>query len=173
MRLIGLFATAAMAALSFTACNQEAAEETNTTSAQTEADAMLLNTQPAAPGGLSGAQSASVVAQPAAAAQQKTTVGTTQAAKTAAGMNPEHGQPGHRCDIAVGAPLSSAPAVATSATQAVPAPQAAGASKGIQVSPASATPATTAPASGSGKLNPAHGQPGHDCAIPVGAPLKS
>ena len=171
MRLIGLFATAAMAALSFTACNQEAAEETNTTSA--EADAMLLNTQPAAPGGLSGAQSASVVAQPAAAAQQKTTVGTTQAAKTAAGMNPEHGQPGHRCDIAVGAPLSSAPAVATSATQAVPAPQAAGVAQGIQVSPASATPATAAPASGSGKLNPAHGQPGHDCAIPVGAPLKS
>ena len=28
---------------------------------------------------------------------------------TASGMNPPHGQPGHRCEIAVGAPLSSAP----------------------------------------------------------------
>jgi hypothetical protein len=27
--------------------------------------------------------------------------------------------------------------------------------------------------SGSGKLNPAHGQPGHDCAVAVGAPLKN
>ena len=32
--------------------------------------------------------------------QQSTTV-----APTAPGMNPPHGQPGHRCDIAVGAPL--------------------------------------------------------------------
>jgi hypothetical protein len=24
-------------------------------------------------------------------------------------MNPSHGQPGHRCDIAVGAPLNSKP----------------------------------------------------------------
>jgi len=28
---------------------------------------------------------------------------------TAAGMNPPHGQPNHRCDIAVGAPLNSPP----------------------------------------------------------------
>jgi len=27
----------------------------------------------------------------------------------APGMNPAHGQPGHRCDIAVGAPLNSKP----------------------------------------------------------------
>ena len=29
----------------------------------------------------------------------------TGATGTGAGMNPAHGQPGHRCDIAVGAPL--------------------------------------------------------------------
>jgi len=28
----------------------------------------------------------------------------------APGMNPAHGQPGHRCDIAVGQPLNSKPA---------------------------------------------------------------
>jgi hypothetical protein len=37
------------------------------------------------------------------------------------------------------------------------------------------TPApTNTPTSGSSaKLNPPHGQPGHDCAIAVGAPLKN
>ena len=29
--------------------------------------------------------------------------------QNASGMNPPHGQPGHRCDIAVGAPLNSKP----------------------------------------------------------------
>lgn len=32
-----------------------------------------------------------------------------QAPATAEGMNPAHGQPGHRCDIPVGAPLNSPP----------------------------------------------------------------
>lgn len=31
------------------------------------------------------------------------------AGATAAGMNPPHGQPNHRCDISVGAPLDSKP----------------------------------------------------------------
>ncbi len=34
---------------------------------------------------------------------------TQNTASTAPGMNPPHGQPGHRCDIAVGAPLDSPP----------------------------------------------------------------
>ena len=36
---------------------------------------------------------------------------------TAAGMNPAHGQAGHRCDIAVGAPLNSQAAATATATQ--------------------------------------------------------
>ena len=32
---------------------------------------------------------------------------TTQNTQVLTGTNPPHGQPGHRCDIAVGAPLSS------------------------------------------------------------------
>lgn len=72
-------------------------------------------------------------------------------------LNPEHGMPGHRCEIAVGAPLSSAPAITTG---------------NAQPTINTTAPATTIPAlSGSGKLNPAHGQPGHDCAIAVGQPL--
>ena len=104
---------------------------------------------------------------PGAATQSAAqTIPASQASKVlpSAGLNPAHGQPGHRCDISVGAPLNSAPATA-SAPQTVPATQAV----------TMAAP-TSAPASGpvdpTAKLNPAHGQPGHDCAIPVGAPLK-
>jgi hypothetical protein len=98
--------------------------------------------------------------------QQVTTATPAPAATTAKGMNPPHGQPGHRCDIAVGAPLNSAPTAAkpqvttsTSTPQVVSAPAA--------TTAASATPTVTAPG-----MNPPHGQPGHDCAIAVGAPLK-
>ncbi|HEU4790788.1 MAG TPA: hypothetical protein VFS71_13970, partial [Flavobacterium sp.] len=42
---------------------------------------------------------------PAASAQNTTTpVQTTAPVKVGKGMNPSHGQPGHRCDIPVGAP---------------------------------------------------------------------
>lgn len=76
----------------------------------------------------------------------------------AAGTNPPHGQPGHRCDIAVGAPLNSAPAQ-QAAKAAAPA---------ITTTPAPAATAKTAPG-----MNPPHGQPGHRCDIAVGAPLNS
>ena len=36
---------------------------------------------------------------------------------TAAGMNPAHGQPGHKCEIPVGAPLNSAPSKPASTSQ--------------------------------------------------------
>jgi hypothetical protein len=59
-------------------------------------------------------------------------------------LNPAHGKPGHRCDVAVGAPLnSSTPSPVQAPTAAAKAPN----------------------------LNPAHGQPGHKCDIAVGAPL--
>jgi hypothetical protein len=84
---------------------------------------------------------------------------TTTAATSTAGLNPAHGQPGHRCDIQVGAPLNSAPAKPTTITTtqqpAVVLPQ------------STTTPAATSTAG----LNPAHGQPGHRCDIAVGAPL--
>ena len=78
-------------------------------------------------------------------------------AAPAVGLNPPHGQPGHDCDIAVGAPLDG------SGGQPQPAVQ-------PTFNPQVAQPAAqgTAPADG---LNPPHGQPGHDCAVAVGAPL--
>jgi hypothetical protein len=41
--------------------------------------------------------------------------------KTAPGMNPPHGEPNHRCDIAVGAPLNSKPAAPTVVNTVTPA----------------------------------------------------
>lgn len=75
----------------------------------------------------------------------------------AAGLNPPHGEPGHDCAIAVGAPLNGSPAA--NAPQSAP--------------PTMNFPTSTAPVSAPGgpRLNPPHGQPGHDCAVQVGAPL--
>lgn len=89
-------------------------------------------------------------------------VATPQKPSAEVKLNPPHGQPNHRCDIAVGEPLSTpvrqiqAPAVTPSATAPVITSPAAGTSTGTSVA----------------KLNPPHGEPGHDCSIAVGAPLK-
>jgi hypothetical protein len=96
-----------------------------------------------------------VTIQPATQQQTAPAATTTNTA----GLNPAHGQPGHRCDIQVGAPLNSAPAATTTATP----PQ----QQTISLPPAATAPVTTTAA---GK-NPPHGQPGHRCDIAVGAPL--
>jgi hypothetical protein len=87
---------------------------------------------------------------------------TTQAEKTATpvksvdgvALNPAHGQPGHRCDISVGAPLDSAttPVKTNSQTSDVVL------DNGTVTLP-------------KGTPNPAHGQPGHQCGKAVGTPL--
>jgi hypothetical protein len=72
-------------------------------------------------------------------------------------LNPEHGMPGHRCEIPVGAPLNGASSdVGT----------------GINSGAATAGPrAETQPMAPKVRLNPPHGEPGHDCNVPVGEPL--
>ncbi len=85
-----------------------------------------------------------------------------QTTTTAPGMNPPHGQPGHRCDIAVGAPLNSAPAQKPAAQ---PTPQ--------PVQPQPAPQVVQQPTQVAPGMNPPHGQPGHRCDIAVGAPLAS
>lgn len=67
-------------------------------------------------------------------------------------LNPKHGEPGHRCDIAIGAPLDSKPTPVATTQPAVK--------------------QTVAIKTGKG-LNPPHGQPNHRCDIAVGAPLNS
>ncbi|WP_281231013.1 hypothetical protein [Flavobacterium gelatinilyticum] len=99
---------------------------------------------------------------------------TTTPVKTAKGMNPPHGQPGHRCDIAVGAPLNSPAAKAAAATSTS---QGGTASQSFTVTPPPASnpvPAllSTEPEQKTAEgMNPPHGQPGHRCDVAVGAPL--
>jgi hypothetical protein len=93
------------------------------------------------------------------------TQGQAHQADVAASINPPHGQPGHRCDIAVGAPLSSPPGKPPAAPAVVlPAVAPVGGQQGN--TPTSATPAVPG-------MNPPHGQPNHRCDIAVGAPLNS
>lgn len=88
-------------------------------------------------------------------------------------LNPAHGQPGHDCAIAVGAPLKGSVASAPAA-----APAKVIATKSIPLETKAVVATAAAPAAvpsfftdPTAKLNPAHGQPGHDCAVAVGAPL--
>lgn len=78
--------------------------------------------------------------------------------------NPKHGEPGHRCDIAVGAPLN------TNKQQIQP-QQSPTAAQATQV--AQTAPSIKATSFKGGGLNPKHGEPGHRCDIAVGAPLNS
>nr|WP_315173457.1 hypothetical protein [uncultured Flavobacterium sp.] len=96
-------------------------------------------------------------------------VTTTTKIVTPPGMNPPHGQPKHRCDITVGAPLSSPVAKTASApkTTAVSTPTVTSTTNSVP-SLLATTPEATTTAEG---MNPPHGQPKHRCDIAVGAPL--
>ncbi len=77
-------------------------------------------------------------------------------------INPAHGQPGHRCDVEVGAAIPTSLPAQTPATTPITAPV---------TRPAVAAPVINSPSVGA--LNPEHGQPGHRCDIAVGQPLNS
>ncbi|MEJ7692427.1 hypothetical protein [Daejeonella sp.] len=82
-------------------------------------------------------------------------------------LNPAHGLPGHRCDLAVGAPLTNA----SGAVAPVQNPPVINMTPS-QMQPASkAPPSAPAPSASGVKINPAHGMPGHRCDLKVGVPL--
>ena len=105
-------------------------------------------------------------------APENTTVASNTASDKPA-LNPPHGQPYHRCDIAVGAPIDS-PAPVQNAAPQVTQPQSAP-NAGFNtnpISPSLAPPVTsTADIGPKPALNPPHGQPHHRCDLQVGAPL--
>lgn len=96
-------------------------------------------------------------------------------------LNPPHGQPYHRCDIPVGAPLNSPPANANPQTGSNPdgnttpqttnTPTTPTIENAMKVNPSQTQSAGTADQGTKPKLNPPHGQPFHRCDIPVGNPL--
>jgi hypothetical protein len=162
--------------LSVLACNNDKKENSETQESvpeQTTALPEITNSDPVQPD--QGTQTIELPSGP-----QAPTAGPAVQASTAAGLNPPHGEPGHRCDIDVGAPLNSPPGnaktsapVTIDASQGiksqqvpVPAAPASGQTQQIQVAP----PAVTTPTAPG--MNPPHGEPGHVCGIPVGSPLK-
>ncbi|MBK0403461.1 hypothetical protein I5M27_10730 [Adhaeribacter sp. BT258] len=150
------------------ACSQE---NNNTTTETANADDITSATIPPATTPDTTADAMQQMAEMAVGGQPQQAT-----APVAAGMNPPHGQPGHRCDVEVGAPLSGAPkanATANNNNPVInPVPTTAPPANNT-VSPVFTAPATqpTSQPTVAG-MNPPHGQPGHDCAIPVGAPLK-
>lgn len=107
-------------------------------------------------------------------------------------LNPPHGEPGHRCEINVGDPLpddggspgvtvvsppppdmqiqsSGQPQIITSSPSPTPPVTTTPAPTSIMNSPAPSAPAPSGPTQAG--MNPPHGEPGHDCAVPVGSPL--
>jgi len=116
------------------------------------------STEVQAPSVLDTSNALSTNIQPAPALPSgSNNVALPQGNAATAALNPPHGQPGHRCDIAVGAPLNSTPTAQPMISQ-----------------PASNAPAVSLPGGSSNgvRLNPPHGQPGHDCSVEVGKPLK-
>ena len=99
--------------------------------------------------------------------QNTVTNAVPNAAPVQKGMNPAHGQPGHRCDIPVGSPLNSTPAKSAPTAAAAPVQQ------NVPV-PTSTVPNVLKPAENTVTaegMNPPHGQENHRCDIAVGAPL--
>lgn len=105
------------------------------------------------------------------AAQDATAVAANNPSDKPA-LNPEHGQPYHRCEIPVGAPIDSAPPQ-NAPSQVVP--QQSAANNSFNTNPISPSLAPSpAPAQAIGAKpanNPAHGEPHHRCDLEVGAPL--
>lgn len=101
--------------------------------------------------------------QPAATMPQN--IVSNQSGATA---NPPHGQPGHVCGTPPAGATTTTAAPQTAQMVTTTAPQ-------VKTAPqqVSTIKPTIAGNTGDGKLNPAHGQPGHRCDIPAGAPLNS
>jgi hypothetical protein len=114
--------------------------------------------------------------------QTRSTVSPTSGTKPR--LNPAHGEPYHRCDIAVGAPLDSplastsrqttnnqvqatAPQSSVSKPSKMNNPTAPTIENAMRMNPSQPRSATGAKPS----INPPHGQPFHRCDIAVGSPL--
>ena len=139
----------AAALIVFTGCGPNKKSDLTTTPPISPANGALINQAP-------------IITAPAASANDAPVQLTTPQSQsgipaTAVALNPAHGMPKHRCDIPVGAPLNSPAQTNVTTAPRLPAPT---------------LPLPSAPDLVAAGTNPPHGQPGHDCSIPVGAPLK-
>ncbi len=155
-----------LAALVLVACNKK--EET----------AEVEVTQTASPSAIEAAtaSASAPLTYTTSPAQQAPAAGSPAAGSPAAGtpaagvkLNPPHGEPGHLCEIAVGAPLP--------ADGVVPPPAEVAPARPTPINPGATSiinqPLNTVVNTGpKPKFNPPHGQSWHTCDLEVGAPLK-
>ncbi|WP_395063286.1 hypothetical protein [Flavobacterium sp.] len=179
--ILGLFV---MVSLVFTSCKKEEVptetDATTETAVDTTAVAPQAPTQQTPQVAAGPNMNSIMYSQPSGSGSTANTTTTTAAATAPVvvgkGMNPSHGQPGHRCDIAVGAPLNSPPGKASlvqpSRPTTISSTNAAGTvtSNGATITTTSATPSVSPIVTAPG-MNPPHGQEGHLCSVAVGAPL--
>lgn len=167
-----------LATLLFTSCKKEETTEAPPPEEATTDTTAIVTDSSVTPNTVSvpqaGADANSVMYNQPTTGNAVSAVPTPPPTQTVAkGMNPAHGQPGHRCDIEVGMPLNSPPGkpktpqtpsqTVTQSTTVTPAML----NQATTSTPAApTTPVVTAPG-----MNPPHGQEGHDCAVAVGAPL--
>lgn len=131
--------------------------------AQTSAKTLIFNPKHGQPGHTCALAEGAPLSQTAVDQPQQNITQTQQAAANVPAsistndkkLNPKHGEPGHRCDIAVGAPLNSKPVQA------------------VQTSTAQQVVTQNANTKVAKRMNPPHGQPSHRCDIAVGALLNS
>ncbi len=86
-------------------------------------------------------------------------------------LNPPHGEPYHRCDIQVGAPLDSPAPVNVAPVAPQSAPANTFNTNPISPSLQNGAGVTAAPTGPKPAVNPPHGEPHHRCDLQVGAPL--
>lgn len=101
---------------------------------------------------------------------------TSEPSSTEVKLNPPHGEPGHRCEIPVGAPLNSAPSASGEPNLTITPTPGQATQPNLNIAPqpnvASGVDPNLSPAEMLAKgLNPPHGAEGHKCEIAVGAPL--
>lgn len=168
-----LILSALAATLAF-ACNDAPKEESTTETTTTETTLEPANEAVASDEAIPMDQP---VMDPAAAS-------APAASSSGKRLNPPHGEPGHVCELPVGEPLPDNNVPGGIKVQTPPPASMQDPNAGKPSSPApvsimnqSTQPAQTiqpaaAPGNTAAGMNPPHGEPGHDCAIPVGAPLK-
>ena len=143
--------------VTFLSCKEELQPQESSAAVRADQAQTTVNQKAAA------AQNNAQTTQQTQAIQQTQTNPTNASTQPQGSLNPAHGQPGHRCDIAVGAPLNSKPSQAPATGN-----------KTITTQNIQATPqVVTTPVKTAKGMNPPHGQPGHRCDIGVGEPLNS
>jgi hypothetical protein len=177
MKINSLFVIAACSVV-FISCGNNSSDDSAATTSTPATSTPASTTQPAAAQQNPATSGSTVVPPPTLKPGQLTQSASASGVK----LNPAHGQPGHDCAIAVGAPLKNQSGTTSIQTATQPSQittqPAQATTQPVQVSQTTTAPPPgivpiSQPAAGQVKLNPAHGQPGHDCAIAVGQPLKN